>query len=125
MKLYQIWNAVPAWQALSALKKNPKLAYRLMKYGKAAAAELEVCEERRRQCVYEISGANPGDLVEIQKGTPEFDAFLAKFNEFLQGDSDLEVLDLTLAELIDALGAETGNCISEDHLELLEPFFKP
>lgn len=123
MKLFQIWNAVPAFQTLTALKKNPKLAYSLLKYMKQIESEVAVCEQHRQDCVYEVSGAARGTPVQIEKGTPQWDEFNAKFQEFMRTDSDLEAFDLAMGDLIDALGAETGNVISEDELELLEPFF--
>jgi len=123
MKLFEIWNSSKAWGTLSALKKNPKLAYRLLKYEKKVNSELEACEKHRQACVYEVSGAEPGSVVNIAEGTPEFAVFLKKFNEFLQGESDLDWIGVSLDELIDALDAEIGNVLSENDIELLEPFF--
>lgn len=125
MKLYQIWNATPAWKALQALKKKPQLAYDLLTYAKKVGTELTTCNEIREQCVYEISGVTPGEMANIPEGTPEFEKFRALFNEKLQVESGLEVFHLTLGKLIESLGAEAGNVISEDDLELLEPFFTP
>lgn len=124
MKLVTIWNASNAWATLSALKKNPKLAYRLLKYQKKVIAEHETCEAQRQKYVYEISGAEPGSIVALTEGTPEFADFLAKFNEFLQGDSDLEVVGISMDELIEALDAEKGNVLSGPDLDFLEPFFE-
>ena len=123
MKLYQLWNVKNAWNVMTSLKKSPQLAYRLLKYGKLIRDELAICEEKRLAFVYEVSGAAPGETVDIPAGTPEFTVFLGKFNEFLQQDSDLPWAGMTLDELIGALGSEVGNCITENELELLEPFF--
>lgn len=124
MKLVAVWNAREAFERLSALRKPPKLAYRLMKYERKFCAEVDTCETHRLKCVYEVSGAEPGTPVNLEPGTPEFAAFLAKFNEFLQNESDLEPVGVSMDVLIDALDAEKGNVLSENDLALLEPFFQ-
>lgn len=125
MKLVDIWNARNAFNTLSQLKKPPKLAYRLMKYGQQFAAEFDTCEAARVARVYETAGVAPGTPnVNLLPGTPEFDAFMAKFNEFLAGDSDLAPLDMSMDALIEALDAERGNVLSETDLALLAPFFQ-
>lgn len=123
MKLYEIWNSSVAWSVLSRLKKNPKLAYRLLKFEKKVAAEIETCEQHRKTLVYEASGLEPPAEVTLKEGSPELAAYMAKFNEFMQGDSDLPWVGISMDELIDALGAEAGNVLSENDINLLEPFF--
>ena len=124
MKLYEIWNAKAAWTTLSALKKNPKLAYRLMKYEKKVDAELDVCNAHRERIVYQCAGLEPPSTVSLAEGTPEFTKFLADFNVALDVESDLTWSGVTMDELIEALGAQGANVISESELELLEPFFE-
>lgn len=123
MKLLAIWNGRFALARLSALKMPPRLAYKLLKYAQKFAAELEACDKQREKYVYEVAGAEPPAIVKLEDGTPEFEVFRAKFNEFLQGESELGWSGMTMDEVIDALGSETGNVISEKDLELLEPFF--
>lgn len=123
MKLLQIWNAREAWGRLAAMKKPPKLAYQLMKYGRKFAVEADTCEAHREKCVYEASGAEPGTVVNLEPGSAQFDAFIAKFEEFLTQESDLELAPVGMAELLDALEAEKGNALADNDLALLEPFF--
>ena len=120
-----IWNAKKAWDAISPLKKKPKLAYRLMKYEKKVAREIEVCDKERRRILYDVSGVEPGKPVKLEVGSPELIKFTELFGEFLfQADSDLELVGVTMDELIDGLDAEKGNTLSEDTITLLEPFFQ-
>jgi hypothetical protein len=123
VKLKDIVNSSAAWETLSKLKKNPKLAYRLLKYQKKVADELDVCTKHRDKLGRELSGDAPDAPWTIKANTPEAQEFHARFNEFLQGDSDLAWVGLTMDELIDALDAEKGNVLSEEDLEALEPFF--
>jgi len=123
MKLFQVWNAQAAFKRLADLKKPPKLAYRLLTYSRKFDAEAAICEAHRIACVYAIAGAEPGTVVELNQGTPEFDTFFAKFNEFLSNESDLEPVGLDMDALIDGLDAEKGNVLSENDLALLDPFF--
>lgn len=124
MKLVDVWNARNAFATLAQLKKPPKVAYRLMKYAKQFAAEFDTCEAARVSCVYEIAGVEPGTPnINLLPGTPEYDAFVAKFNEFLANDSELEPLEMSMDALIDALDSERGNVLSENDLALLAPFF--
>lgn len=125
MKLVDVWNARNAVNTLAQLKKPPKIAYRLLKYSKQFSAEFDVCELARVGFVYEVAGVAPGTPnVSLEPGTPEFAAFVAKFNEFLGAESDLAPLDMGMGALIEALDAEHGNVLSETELALLEPFFQ-
>ena len=125
MNLLSIWNSAPAWQTIVTLKKSPKLAYRLLKYQKKVAKELEICEEQRKAFVYTAADipAGAGVGVELEPGTESHMKFVVIFNEFLLGESDLPWIGITMDELIDSLDAEKGNIISERDIELLEPFF--
>lgn len=127
MKLVEIWNAQDAFAMLAALKKPPTLAYRLMKYERKYAAEVAVCEEQRSKCVCEVAGVEHGsseaEQVTLQGGTPEYAKFLALFNEFLNGESDLTPVGMDMEALAAALESQTSNTVSENDLKLLEPFF--
>ena len=111
MRLAAIWNAQSAFSALSALKKPPKLSYRLYKYQHKFNTEVAICEAQRIKCVCEVAGVEPGSVeaasVVLLPGTPEFVTFLAKFNEFIAGESDLAPVGVGMDALIDALDAET------------------
>lgn len=124
MRLVQIWNSREAFGRLAHLRKPPKLAYKLLKYARKYEAEFDVCEAHRVKCVYEVAGVAPGTPdINLLPATPEFDAFMVKFNQFLANDSDLEPVGIGMDALIDALDAETGNVMSETDLVLIEPFF--
>jgi hypothetical protein len=123
MKLLDVRDSVPAWAALKLLKKTPKLSYRLLKYEAAVAMELDVIEKQRDVYGREVSGTAFPDQWAIEGGTPQATEYHAKFNQFLDGESDLKPTGVTMDELVDALDAEAGNSISEQHLALLEPFF--
>lgn len=123
IKLMAIWNSAPAWDAVSSLKKTPKMAYRLLKYQRRVTKELEVCEEQRKALVYAAAKVEPGVDVKLAPDSPEVAEFIRSFEEFLSGDSDLEWIGVSMEDLIDALDANGGNTISEQHIALLEPFF--
>ena len=140
MKLVDIWNSSQSWTTLAALKKPPRLAYRLLKYQKKVNAEYEVCEAQRQKLVYECAGVappTPPDILIVQISNtvegpdgsqienPQFAELVEKFNEFLATDSDLSLIDITMDELIDSLDAEKGNVLSEMDLSRLEVFFTP
>lgn len=126
MKLIEIWNAQDIFRHLASLRKPPKLAYRLMKYERKFTAEMGVCETQRGKCVCEVAdveyGSPAADQIALTPGSPEFEAFLAKFNEFLQNESELEPMDMQMDALVDALAGE--NALSENDLAILEPFFR-
>lgn len=131
MKLIDVWNAVQsnkdkpvsAWAAMTSLKKPPKVAYRLLKYGAKLGTEFDVIEKHRVELIYEAAGAPEGSPVDIKPGSPEFAQFANSFNEFLAGDSDLEPVGMTMDALIDALDT-AGNALSEQDLAAVEPFFQ-
>lgn len=127
MKLVKVSGSAAAWGCLAKLKKNPKLAYWLMKYEKKVHAELKAIEEFRTALVYQVAGQEPPAPGEVKLctlgvGTPELIEFHKQFTEFLDGESELEWFGTPMEELIEALGA-AGNVLSEEDLEVLEPFF--
>lgn len=143
MKLKQVQDALPAWQRVSGLQKPPKLALKLMRFGKKAEAELLVLSEARENLIYECAGVpkpTPPDvlIVQIQPTVevaaegdepaktipnPQHITFWEKFNVMLDTEAELFPLDMTLEQFVEELSAFPGNAISEDDLELLEPFF--
>ena len=131
MKLVDVFNALgtsaekptSAWQSMANLKKPPKLAYKLLKYGAKLAAEYDVIEKQRVKLIYETTGKEAGSEVRIEPGTAEFAAFIEAFNGFLGTESDLEPTGVGMDALIDALDSEKGNVLSEADLAALEPFF--
>lgn len=132
MKLLDVFHAVATnqdrpvapWGALATLKKPPKVAYRLLKYGDKITAEYVLIEKQRRTLLYEAAGVAEGSEVNLQPGTPAFDKFVQGFNAFLANDSDLEPVGLSMDALIEALDSNQGNALSEADLSLLEPFFQ-
>ena len=132
MKLLDVWNAVATsqdrtvspWGALARLKKPPKVAYRLMKYGKDIDDEYNVIDRRRIELVHEAAGVEEGQPVKIEPDSPEFSRFAVAFNEFLDGESDLKPVGIGMDALIDALDSEKGNVLSEQDLALVAPFFQ-
>ena len=121
MELFAIWQARESWQQLARLRKPPRVAYRLMKYFQQVAQEADICETQRIQCLKD-AGYKEGDLMDDDD--PRLAVFADKFKSFLQQPSDVDPLDISLDELIDALDAETGNVLSERDLMLLAPFFR-
>ena len=127
MLLVQVFNSREAFSRLSVLKKPPKLAYRLMKYAHKFDAEAAVCENQRAKIVCEIAGVEAGSAeaaaVMFLPGSKEYDTWLARFNEFLQTESVIEPVGVSMDALIDGLDAEQGNVLSEADLAAMEPFF--
>ncbi len=123
MKLLAIWNSQYAWAALAAMKKTPKLAYALLKFERKYMAELDICNKQRETIIYDVMQIEPPAMVSIGEDTEQFKVFMARFNEFLQSDSELAPSAVTIDELIESLGSDPANRISEDNIALLEPFF--
>lgn len=128
MKLVQVWNSAVAWQALANLKKNPKLAYRLLKYTRKIEHEIAICEKHRQSIVYELSGMEApkdGDvlIVDISTDEAKMAELNKRFNEFLQQPSDLPWIGLTMDDLVEGLSADALNAVSENDIVRLECFF--
>lgn len=122
MKLFEIIQAADAWAQLSTLKIPPMTAYRLMKYAKTVAAEAELIEQQRIKILRDVTGVVQGEI-RLEPGTEKFREFVDEFNPYLQGESDLKPMDMTLSGLVDLLSKD-GNALSVQHLANLEPFFK-
>lgn len=143
MKLREIWDSPAGWEALSKLKKNPKLAYRLLKYERKVDKELTAIQQATDDLAFEVTGEEkpPKGVPKIITITPTIEvpdeeregktktvpnpvhaAYFEKLNAFLDSEADLEVTGITMDELLDALGEQK---ISEEDIERLEPFFQP
>lgn len=125
LKLRDIWISVAAWTEFAALKKPPKLAYRLLKYQRKLNVELKICEKRRVEIIRELAGIDPNEsaetFVSLGQDTQECRQFVVRFNEFLDTESDAELFGLTLDEVFDQLDPSIE--LSEKTIEILEPFF--
>lgn len=132
MKLFNIYNAVSVpkgkqispWGALASLKKPPRMAYRLLKYGAQVSAEFDLIERQRVKLICEAAGVPEGSPAELKPDTPEYISFVQNFNNFLDNESDMDPVGISMDELINMLESETGNVLSETDLALLDPFFK-
>jgi len=122
MKLGNIFQSYPAWVSVSQLKLNPQTAYKILKYFRLLSAEHELIEKHRVSLIYEITGADINSRVELTPDTAEFKEYVSKFGAFLQTDSDLVKLDMSLEDFITNL--DPSNKLSTNDLVLLEPFFK-
>ena len=52
MKLGEVFGAMNSWRALAAVKMQPQMAYRVLKYVKLVSAEYEIIEKQRVALIY-------------------------------------------------------------------------
>jgi hypothetical protein len=123
MRLYEVFVAKPVLDEVVKLKIAPKLAYRLLKYAKRVLAEWEVVEQQRVALIYEISKTPAGSSASIEPNTPEAAEYSKRFNEVLIVESELAPSDITMSELLDALGESEDNKVSVSELATIEPLF--
>lgn len=123
MKLYNVFVAKPILDEVVKLKIAPKLAYRLLKYAKKVLAEWEVAEQQRIALIYEISKAPQGSPASIEPGTPEAAEYGQRFSAVLDVDIELTKSDITMSELMEAIGVSDDNKVSVSDLATLEPLF--
>lgn len=124
MKLLQIWNARTTWTSLSALRKPPGMAYRLLKYERLIDAEIAIIDKSRNEMITKAAGVDPGTIVTLGQG-PELDAFVKEFVTFLESESELKPCGIAMDDLVAALDTQSGNVLTESDLVILEPFFTP
>lgn len=122
MLIGQVFNSISAWQKLSGVNMRPKLALKVLRYTKLVSDEHSHAEKMRTALIYEVSGAKEGEDVKLEPGTPELAAFVEKFNEVLQTESDLQPLDMDLSDVVEAVD-EKDESLTVSDLALLEPFF--
>lgn len=123
MRLGEILNSIQSWQALSAMKMEPKIAYRLMKYMKQFMVEFEIVEKQRVNLIREITNTKEGQNARIEPNTEEFVKYVSEFGEILRTESDLKQLNLYLNEVLDAIYPDKEVSLSMQDIALLEPFF--
>lgn len=120
MKLGNVVLASDAFNHLATLRMPPQMAYRLLKYGRLLSAERELAEQQRIAIVRKVSGIAEGNVT-LEPGTPEYQQFVTEYGEALEVKSDLAPLDLTLDELLEAIGSDGALSITD--LGNLEPLF--
>lgn len=122
MTLGNILMAREPWLKLMKADLPAKMAYRLAKYHRQVGAELDVIEQKRVEILRAVAGVGPEEQVALKDGDPRIDTFFSKFNEFLQTESDLKPMPVTLCDAIDSV---TGGTLSPGDLLALEVFFSP
>jgi len=123
MKLGDVFQAASSWQALTALKMAPAVAYKLLKYAKLVSAEHDIAERHRVLLIHELTKTKEGENANIQPGTPEFVDYVDLFGAILELECDLAPCSLKMDEVLAAISAEQVNVLSVRDLGTLEPFF--
>ncbi len=124
MLLGQIWQSMESWRKLSSVAMHPMLAYKVLKYTKLVEAEYAVADKQRKALIHELTGTKDGEDAKIEQDTPEFMAYVEKFNEVMAVESTLkQVKGVELEGVVKAVGDKVDVLTVRD-LALLEPFFK-
>lgn len=123
MLLGQVFQSLQAWQKLSGVDMRVGLAYKVLKYTRLVSAEYDIVEKQRVALIHDLSGTKEGEDAKIDAGTPEFESYVAKFNEIMLLESDLASLDITLEEVVSSVD-EKDESLTISDLAALEPFFK-
>lgn len=122
MLLGQIFQSIAAWQKLSAINLRPRFAYKILKYMKLVSAECEIAEKQRAALIHELTDTAEGEDAKLEPDTPEFAAYVARFNEVMVTESTLKQLDMDFEEVVNALN-EKDESFTVSDLTMLEPFF--
>jgi len=102
---------------------KPKLALKILRYTKLMSAEHEHAEKLRVALIHELTNTEDGQDAKIEPNTPEFEAYVTRFNEIMQSESDLKQLDVGFEEVVNAVD-EKDETLAVSDLAMLEPFFK-
>ena len=123
MLLGEVFQSIQAWQKLSNINMKPKLALKILRYTKLMSAEHEHAEKLRVALIHELTNTEDGQDAKIEPNTPEFEAYVTRFNEIMQSESDLKQLDVGFEEVVNAVD-EKDETLAVSDLAMLEPFFK-
>jgi len=124
MILGEVFQAMNSWRALAAVKMQPQMAYRVLKYVKLLSQEWEIIEKQRVALIREIAGVAEGQDAKIEPGSEEFNEYVTRFNEVLQTESDLVKFDGALDDVMAAVRDDESNVLSVSDLVVLENFFR-
>lgn len=123
MNLGQVYQSINSWKRFAEVNMRPKVAFAILKYSKVVTAEFDLIESKRRALVYEVTEAESGTDVRLERGTLELEEFVQKFNELLVVESDIKQIDMNLSDAVGAID-EKDESLTVSDLALLEPFFK-
>lgn len=119
MQLGHIFLGMEALKKLSNLPMEPKVAYKILKYIKLVQNEFEIIERQRVSLVHELTGTEPGSNATIELNTVEHLAYVTRFGQFLENESDLSKLDMPFDLLLESIKSP----FTVNELSLLEVFF--
>lgn len=122
MRLGTVFQSIEAWRKLSGITMRPRVAYRILKYTKLITAEYELAEKQRVALIHEVTGTEEGQEVKIEPGTPEFLAYVEKFNVVMETECDLKLLEMDFEEVVEAADKK-DDVLTIGDLALLEQFF--
>ena len=129
-KLFEVINAKQHFTELTTFSKTPSSAYKIMRWLQSEIMPtLELIEEQRTTLIHKHGDIQADGNVLIAEESEKMNLFVTEWTEYLQADTGIQCLDLTLEELVDALSIkdDTGreiNYFSEALLFTIEPFTK-
>lgn len=98
-------------------------------YEALVRAEIKIIDEMRNELLIRITKTDPTDdealrRLSVKPGTPEFDEFTKEWLPLLDQESKLKPAPFDMRQFVAILAKRPENVVSEDDLELLEPFFE-
>ena len=119
MKLAQIFLAQDAWREIQEIKKKPKTAYKLMRFGLSLDQEFKIIIDQKNKLITDIGSKGKDGAITIAPDTLGAKKFILKFNEFLDQESELSPVSMTIEKFCNSI----KEYISDKVLILIEPFF--
>ena len=122
MKLLNVYASNAVWGKLIQCKMQPKMAYAILKYVQLVEAEHLIIEKTRVALIHELTNTKEGESAEVKPGTEAHLAYVKRFGDMLNVESDLQQSALKFDDLISG-PQDQGNVLSAQEIGLLEPFF--
>ena len=124
--LGRLLNSKEQWGKLASIKKAPRIAFKIAKFIKRVIEEnLQLIEEQRNEYIKEFSTAAEGETpsIDAKKHKDVLEAFMKKFNEYLETEITVDKVDVKMEDLIEAMESNKGTVVDELVLMEIEDFF--
>jgi len=130
IKLVEVNNAQQFFQQLTGLSKAPSAAYKIMRWIQSEIEPaLKLVDEQKNELVKKHGEEKDGGVSISPENEEAMQAFIKEWSEYLNTEVDMQPLNLTMDELVEALSVKDAegkdiNSFTESLLFSLEKFTK-
>lgn len=115
------------WARFAKIPKSPKIAHKIATFIRSVLEyNLDLIEKQKNEYITQFSTSTEGEAPEIdgKKHPDSLRQFNEAFSQYLETEIEVDCIDVTMDELIDAMENNQGCTVDELVLLEVETFFR-